>query len=409
MSKKSSAAWLLASALLWLVASPATAQQIVQQNVPGRPTAPGILPLGGSSEVELVMQQYATPVIAPVTAIQPVDDDRDDDRDSVIRPVSALRSAASGCGGCGHSCCNTSCCRCQCCPHRTGVFGEFLVWQVTDADVPFAQLQNSGGIASGQVGVADPSFEPGFRVGGLLNLDCRSSIGVTYTWFESTTNASLVSGDEVNVVTPLITYPGTTTGNAYSSTANYDIRLHMGDIEYRSLWRYGNRYAINWLAGVRLTHLDQDLAVTTPFLASAQGTTNNITNIDFDGAGIRFGLEAERQIHPDHAFRVYSKASCSLLTGEFEATYLQQSVSGTQATTSWSDDRIVPILDCELGINWTNSSGNLRFAAGWTVQAWFNTLSTNDWVSSVQTVNFTDASDTLTFSGVTARIEFLLP
>ncbi len=381
MSKSAFAIGTIPHLLMWLLAGTVFAQSA------------GTLPRPGGVEPQFVLQQHSELVAA---------DPLRGDEDSIIRPISA-RSAVAAQSGCGHSCCASNCCRCQCCPHRSGMFAELLVLQATDADVPFAVTQNLAGAPVGGTGVIDPTYETGFRVGGLVNLDCKSSLSAVFTWYESTANAAL-SASAPNIATPLTAFPGTLPGTDLNVQGSYNIRLQMGDIEYRSLWRYGPRYAVNWVAGIRGGHIDQDLVVRAP----VSGTTTT-SNIDFDGLGIRFGLEAERQIHPDHAFRLYGKASGSLLSGEFENTYVQTNLVGTQATTNWSDDRVVPVLDCELGVNWTNQSGNLRFAAGWMVQAWFNTVSTNDWIGSVQANNFAGSSDTLTFSGVVARMEFLLP
>ncbi len=343
-------------------------------------------------DIQLVMYQAATPGYLA---------ESQQSGESIIKPVSMRSHAPSS----NHRCCSNGCC--ELCPHQSGAFVDYLLLQVSDADVPFAVLQNNG-VPFGRAGVVDPGYRSGYRVGVNLSLDGQSSLTGVFTWFDASADEQM--GVLMNAA-PLVTYPGTLGGaTSPSASASYDVQLRMGDLQYRSMWRYGSHYAIEWMAGIRGAHLDQDFNATFPFTVPAQLNTTVDSRIDFDGIGIRGGLNMWRQLHPDFALRVYGKTSGSLMAGEFEATYLQNSVgSGVQASTQWSDDRVVPVLDCELGMSWTNDGGNLQLSAGWMFQAWCNTVTTTEWIRNVQGNNFADSSDTLTFSGLVARLEFLLP
>jgi hypothetical protein len=62
-------------------------------------------------------------------------------------------------------------------------------------------------------------------------------------------------------------------------------------------------------------------------------------------------------------------------------------------------------VDFELGLAWTSCNQKWRLSAGYLAQFWFNTLTTPEFVNAVQTNNYTDRGDTLSFDGATARIE----
>jgi hypothetical protein len=72
----------------------------------------------------------------------------------------------------------------------------------------------------------------------------------------------------------------------------------------------------------------------------------------------------------------------------------------------WEDDRFVPILEAELGVAWTIQDC-LRFSAGYTMKAWYNAVTTPVWVQAVQTDNFVNVGDTMTFDGLVVRAELL--
>ena len=114
-----------------------------------------------------------------------------------------------------------------------------------------------------------------------------------------------------------------------------------------------------------------------------------------------------------------ASASCSQLRlaslrqelGQFpgrqiQSTYLQTNqFNGTEANTSLKQDRIVPILDFELGLAWVSPREHVRISAGYLVSAWFNTITSESWIDSVQNGSFQPGQHTITFDGLTARAE----
>ena len=133
------------------------------------------------------------------------------------------------------------------------------------------------------------------------------------------------------------------------------------------------------------------------------------TDVNFDGAGIRLGLEGERTANCCNVF-VYGKASASFLGGEFQGNYLQSSADNPAiAETDWREARLVSILDCEVGVGWTSCDGHVRASAGYMVSGWLNVVKTPEFIAAVQANQYhgPDKIDgnALVFDGLVTRLE----
>lgn len=341
-------------------------------------------------------------------------------------PGSSMLGTSSGmCGKMGCSDCLNDDCE-HCCPsmcsggsciHRTGAFAEYLNWQVRDIDMAFAVPQDgiggAGTVPVGRVGVLDFDYEAGYRVGFNVAVDCCSSFTGTYTSLESSTE-TFVGIDAPFVIQPLVMFPGTFNAGftAQQALANYSVDLRMGDLDFRSVWFSSCRHHVNWIAGARYARLDQSFQAVFPF-AQPDGTTTVDTNIDFEGGGIRLGLEGERAVSAGRALRVYGKAVASVLAGDFRASYRQTNqFNGVEAFTDWRDSRIVPILESEVGVSWNSCTDRVRLSAGYYFAAWSNVVTTPEYINAVQGGNYVDvgqdAEDNVAFEGLVARLEIRL-
>jgi hypothetical protein len=325
-----------------------------------------------------------------------------------------------GCSDCLQEDCEHCCpsmCSCGACIHRTGGFAEYLNWQVRDIDMAFAVPQNgiggAGTVPVGQVGVLDFDYESGYRVGFNVAVDCCTSITGTFTSLESTSE-SFLGIDAPNVIQPLVLFPGTFNAGftAQQASAAYAVDMRLGDLDFRSVWFSSKRHHVNWVAGGRYARLDQSFQATFPF-APPDGTTTVDSNIEFEGGGIRLGLEGERAVSSRMALRVYGKAMASVLAGDFRSRYRQTNqFNGVEALTDWRDSRIVPILESEVGVSWNSCSDRVRLSAGYYFAAWSNVVTTPEYINAVQAGNYVDvgqdAEDNVAFEGLVARLEIRL-
>ncbi len=299
---------------------------------------------------------------------------------------------------------------CQWQPFHFGLFGEFLYLQARNADVPFAVPQDGivlpGSSPVGAAGVADPGFSPGFRAGAYFAMGPDARVIGTYTWFSSSTDTTVNVGAP-NVINPLVLFPGTFNAGftAQQASSSYDVNFQYIDVDYQVVADCCNTYWWAYSGGARYARLVQDFNASFPF-APPDGSTSLSTSTSFEGVGPRAGLEGERVLFPSCGLRAYGKSSASFLVGKFNNSYFQSNqFNGTEANTSLKQDRIVPILDFELGLAWVSPREHFRISAGYLVSAWFNSITTESWIDSVQNRGYQPGANTVTFDGLTARGE----
>ena len=325
------------------------------------------------------------------------------------------RCASDGCGGgCGELACGSLCSRqcMSCCgvgTHYTSIYGGLTYLRARNAEVAYA-VPVDGPIVAGQaapiqvgnIGILDPDFEVGFFAGANIALDTVSSLDIRYTMFESLTQ------DETSAIAPfalrsLTTHPSSATAaqDALSAVGQLEIDFDTIDVAYRHLLKCCDLYSANYVVGSRYAKLEQQF--DADYVKNGLETVS--TDIDFDGAGLRLGLEAAR-FSCRNRLHLYAKGNASFLAGRFRAHYFQgQAFDPSVVNAEWEAGRIVPILDLEAGLGWSSLNGKLRLSAGYVVSAWFNTVTTQDYIHAIQTNNFLELSDTTTFDGAQARVE----
>ena len=178
------------------------------------------------------------------------------------------------------------------------------------------------------------------------------------------------------------------------------------DLAYKHLLcGEAGRYSVNWLAGLRYAYMRQNFKGDFSIL----GTTTVDSNITFDGIGPRFGLDGE--LLGKWGLRLYGRTTANLLAGHFGAQMNQFNVfAGNQGNIDYKSDRIVPVLEAELGVGWVSPNGRFRVTTSYYLSAWYNSVTTPDFINAVQNNNFTttggNLQSTQTFDGLTFRVEF---
>jgi len=312
---------------------------------------------------------------------------------------------------------SVDCYACNACvvpPHRHSIFGEFLFLHPTGVDMTHAQQQNGTGGAGttpfGAIGTTDPHYEPAYRFGGNFALSNCSSIAASYTYFEShsvdTVSPPAIPGGG-GAVGSLVHHPGASiTSSVGPVNAGYDIDFQMADLDYRRLIDGDCRRWINYSAGIRWGRLEQDFRQVGVFSGSAGGVIDTRTQMDFDGFGLKLGLDGE-QVIGCRGFRIYGKANVSPLVGRFKSRYLMynDTIASTLAQANWNDDRFITVLEYEFGLAWVGPRGKWRFSTGYLTSHWFNALTTSAFIDNVQGDNYFRDGDTVSFDGFTARAE----
>ena len=309
------------------------------------------------------------------------------------------------------SCCPIDPCR-PCPPpfweHRSHLFGDFLYLSPGGVDLGYATHvdgTSATAIPLASPDIVDPNYEPGFRIGGALSLDEKTSLKATYWYYESGTLDSHGLPGGTGFLRPDLVHPNTLTvaSDRLSAVANHGIDFQMIDLDYESALSCNDHWVLNYLLGVRYANLDQDFNASYANL----DTFNVNSEIDFDGVGPRVGLDGKREIG-DKGLMLFSRATANFIVGEFTSNYRQRNLttSVTEAVTGFTDDRIVTMLELELGVGWRNCCDSFRLYAGYYVAAWFNSVTTPSFIDGVQRNDFHDLDDLLTFDGLTVRTEF---
>jgi len=297
-------------------------------------------------------------------------------------------------------------------PLRCEVFGEYLLLQPGDAARMSFALPINGAIIPppdppvpiGPVATLDPGYHSGFRAGIGFRPNEYGEWDGTYTMFESRARETVaVDPADIVVLHSLVIHPATVAADTVflDASAGSSIDFDLADVEYRHYFADG-RYSLVFVAGARYAHLEQDFDSRFTNVTTIEDVS---TRIRFDGGGIRTGLEGEWR-SATTGLLVYARGLASFVAGRFRSSFTQQdNFAGVVVNTSQKDDRIVPILDLELGLGWRGPRDHLRLSAGYLFSAWYNVVSTPEFIRAVHGAQFDNVSDTLTFDGFVARAE----
>jgi hypothetical protein len=353
--------------------------------------------------------QPAKTAEAPVTFQQSAPAKSCDATAAMAQPV------VPGPAACAQPACAVPACACCADPfdHHCGVFGEFLYLRAYDVDMAHGIQQNGvGGLGTapaGDVGTVQPEFESGFRIGADWACSCCSDVRVTYTWYQSSASDTLLAAPGVGgTAASLVLFPNTVTAASTfdSLMGNYDINFQTVDIDYSFILDRCETSAWNLSVGARYGHLEQDFSQLGIF-SGATGSEHTFTTIGFDGVGLRTGIDGQRLFGKSRV-ALYGKSFLSVLFGEFHSRYTQFDVttSTTEATSHWLDNRVLPILESEVGLRWTSCDDHWKLGAGYYTAYWFNSVDTAQFVQAVQNQNFANVGHAIVFTGLTAHAEY---
>jgi hypothetical protein len=290
----------------------------------------------------------------------------------------------------------------SCCPppwiHQSGAFGEVMLMRARNSGTAYAAPVN-GTVPLGRTGMLDSEFDFGYRLGLIKALDNCHSIVATYSGFISENDDQIAGA----AVSKLLIHPDAlnAASDALTASGTTELDFHVFDLDYRFLLHGSDCSAINMSIGARYAHMEQEVdAIYRPV-----GLVDAVSSdIDFDGAGLRLGLDMEH--HIGRGLYAYGKANASFLAGEFDATYLNTRDGAVVSATSLEAARLVTILDLEVGAGW-QATRNIRLSTGYSISSWFNSVTTADWIDGVRDNNnhFADMNQAITFDGFNTRME----
>jgi hypothetical protein len=196
-------------------------------------------------------------------------------------------------------------CASDCCYPKFTWHIDWLYLQATDVDLAHAQQQNgiggAGTVPFGDIATLDTEFETGARIGFSVACGPCAAVEWSYTYFESDTDSSLdapvITGGG-GAVGSLVHHPGAAiTASVGPVDAFYEIDFQLSDILYRGSLSSNPCHSLSYLLGVQYGNLEQSFLQTGVFSGGSSGTLDTFSTIDFDGAGLKAGIDGERRIH----------------------------------------------------------------------------------------------------------------
>ncbi|MCO6455896.1 MAG: hypothetical protein J5I93_11415 [Pirellulaceae bacterium] len=331
-----------------------------------------------------------------------------------------LTGGAGSAPACDQACgatCQGGCQGTCCCPpryvHRSGAFAEFLYMRARNAEVLYGTRVNGPAVAPPTpplqlppMGITDPDYSPGFRAGFTLALDDCSSLAVSYSYLDIATEDA-ITADPIEFIQPMLLHPQSFNAatNAELATARHDIDFQLVDVDYRFLLCGNSKYVLNAVLGARYGNLTQEIDV----VYDLGGTLEQVrSKLNFDGGGVRIGLEGDRQIRG--GFLAYGRGMANFLAGHLGGSYQQgNEFDPLIADVRWGAGRLISILELELGAGWRSKCGRWSVTGGYHVNAWWNMVPLDEFIRASQSNDFVDLTDTnhsVNFDGLAFRVEF---
>jgi hypothetical protein len=289
------------------------------------------------------------------------------------------------------------------CPTGCGltIFAEWMLLQPRGADAVFAARALNCFTPALDTDQIDFGAFDSFRVGfaKTVHNNC-TEIGASFWMLEAQEEDSAARPIGEDVILPLLlhpsqlTCPGTTSTLARAS-AGIDFDRIAIDCKNYITW---NCVQFDWLVGFGYGKLEQDLTAIYD---------ENRVRVDSDlhGYGLRLGAGAAKT---HRWISGYLHGDLTLLAANQSARFRSFDVfDGKEADVDQDLDRIVPILDLEVGAAF-NVTCCMTIKVGYIYSIWWNVVTNQSFVEDVQHGDISGGSDDcLTFDGVFARVEFV--
>ncbi len=252
---------------------------------------------------------------------------------------------------------------------------EGLYLKPTNNNVDYATIgsisssSSDTGTVSGSNRVIQPNYNFGFRVGlGYVFPSSGNDAQLNWTHFYKNSDDSATAGSN-QFISALPTSDVFGNGNingtqiTASTSANMKFRLDNIDLDTGQYLDIGTRLQTRLFAGLRLTHLKNNITDNysgIPLLVPTTfATESNTYNSKFNGIGPRFGVDTS--YHVTHCFGVAAHAAVALLVGKIDSdsSFVNTAANADGATTTTSSTitdsshQIVPNLDGKLGVNYS--------------------------------------------------------
>lgn len=256
-----------------------------------------------------------------------------------------------------------------------------------------------------QVNSVDPSYDWGFRVGlGYVFANSGNDIQLNWTHFDNSYDSTTFGGPNAVLITgagiPLIDLGFLGIPSTTSATSNVDIKMDAVDLDVGQYVNIGTRLQMRFFGGVRGARVEQNKTnnyaadydisgITGPAVNNVDYNETDISNSKFTGIGPRFGVDSS--YHVWDCFGIVAHVAAAMLIGQTETDTTGAAVVSidpnplptvfpitvTTATNVDKTNRIVPVIDAKLGIDYTfefQNRSSLSIEAGWQATQYINAV-----------------------------------
>lgn len=292
-------------------------------------------------------------------------------------------------------CCPEPCCPVDCCemPDYT-LYADFIYWQVHPEGLEFARQGGIGTSATTEVTEAgkiyspDCDFEPGFRVGAIVDLGCCNwDFYAQYTWLNEkfskdvTSQYQTYSNGDIN---PLLWYNGYGTNTVGYARGDWDSHLNVLDFGLGRTFEVNCCFDFRPHLGFKATWQELKYTVRYDEIQTTSIINHHVTKYktEFDGIGLRGGFDAAWRFSP--CFSIVGGLAASAVYSDLclhNKGTITPYTSGTAGTTTTNTDLkedhcvLIPVLELMLGIRWDSrmcDCYDVFVFVGWENQVWWD-------------------------------------
>ncbi len=295
---------------------------------------------------------------------------------------------------------------------------EFLWWVAKEDGLFYAQQGYTGAQTSavppdgtknfnGHLQKVKPHFRPGFRIGlgGNMSYD-EWDIFLNWTWFQSHAR-----GHSRGLLLTLWGHPqvsGEGTDGAFNARAKWSLQYNVIDLEMgRSFWA-GRHFSLRPFFGIRGAWINQHLDIHYEYATTPVTDGKLKPKSDFDGVGVRAGLDMRFALIGGWSF--YGIASASMLYGFYDCDFHERWESVKVANTRDGFHNAASSAQLALGVRWDTYVHRDRYHfglyAGWEQNIWFGVNKMNHYFHSLSEGSLQQMNGDLALAGGTFGVRF---
>lgn len=245
------------------------------------------------------------------------------------------------------------------------VSADFLYWNLQEGGTDYAYSDTTAALSfplTGKRKNLEFGWDPGFRTGlGIVFDHDRWDAYLNFTWFQTSNTASSEAHGDDALISLLAPLPGSI--ELKSAKLAWRVHFYALDLELGRKFFVSRYFSLRPFFGLKTAWIDQHrhtryVSRDTPdFIARTRG------KCDFWGIGPWTGVNGDW--HFSRNFSFFGRVAGAIMWGEFDSHEKQTiSTEGVWFNYDIDKDRIVPMLQFQLGFCWETNLSKDRYHLG---------------------------------------------